>query len=72
MTTMNDIDLMCQEVQESLLLLADGEPLPESVAVEMTLQLTYRDLPVAAWPVAVPYMVRWTYEHIELRHATRH
>ena len=72
MSVMSMLDLQCQEVQERLELLADGDPLPEPAAVELTIQWTYQLTPVNSWEVTLPYMVQWLYDNIELRPAARH
>lgn len=72
MSVMSDVDLACQEVQDTLLVMAGDDVLPEAVAVEMTLQLTVHLMPVATYEFAVPYMIRWAYESIRMKPATRH
>lgn len=72
MSVMNDLDLQCQDLQESMTLFADGEALPEEVALIVVEQLVYQRLPVMTWGAALPYMIRWVYDELELTPATRH
>lgn len=72
MSVMNDLDLQCQDLQESMTLFADGEALPEEVALIVVEQLVYQRLPVMTWEAALPYMIRWVYDKLELTPATRH
>ena len=63
MSYMNDIDLQCQEAQETFAAFLDSnEDVPVDVALAMLQQLTYYLTPVESWEVTLPHMMRWAWE----------
>jgi hypothetical protein len=63
MSTMNDIDLQCQEAQEIFTAFLDtNEDVPVDVALAVLQRLVYNLTPIEAWEITLPHLMRWAWE----------